>query len=392
MRATTAIALSVSLIVLAGCDTFDSDFRGLGGGFNTSEAALRATESRPDPDNRGILSYPGYQVAVARRGDTVTSVASRVGLPAGELATYNAVPEGATLNKGEVLALPRRVAEPSPATGAPVTGPIQPPEQVDVAVLADGAITRAEQSAPATRTSNAQTGQEPVRHKVVAGETAYIVARRYGVSLKALDEWNGLDDDYTLRTGQFLLIPPESTSPAPARRTSVSEPGEGSPTPTPPSASKPLPKDEPTTAQTQSSTAKAAPGTPDSPDLGTQATKASASSSRFVSPVDGKIIRVFSAKSNGIDIQANAGAPVRAADKGTVARILETASGVQVLLIGHEGGIFTVYSNVEGFKVKKGDRVKRGQVVASVPAKEPTFLHFEVRRGVDPIDPADYLP
>ena len=36
-------------------------------------------------------SYPGYQVAVARRGDTAASVAARIGLSASELANYNAI-------------------------------------------------------------------------------------------------------------------------------------------------------------------------------------------------------------------------------------------------------------------------------------------------------------
>ena len=63
---------AVSLLALAGCDDFDLDLRGSGSG--TSEAARNASADRPTPDSRGIISYPNYQVAVARRGDTLQSL------------------------------------------------------------------------------------------------------------------------------------------------------------------------------------------------------------------------------------------------------------------------------------------------------------------------------
>jgi len=65
LAATTAMAL------IAGCDrSLDFDLRGkLGSGADTSSAARDATSSRPSPDDRGIISYPNYQVAVAKRGD-----------------------------------------------------------------------------------------------------------------------------------------------------------------------------------------------------------------------------------------------------------------------------------------------------------------------------------
>ncbi len=390
MRLTATLVASASLFALAACDDFDSDFRGYGGGFNTTSAAQKATEPRPSPDDRGILSYPGYQVAVARRGDTVTSVAARIGLPESELAARNAVPPGAPLNAGAVLLLPRRVAEPSPATGAVATGPIRPAEQVDVAVLADTAISRAEGTiTPAQPTRTPQTGQEPIRHVVKAGETAYSVSRLYGVSVQALDEWNGLDDKLTLRTGQTLLIPPEApTRPAP---TTVTRPGTGSPTPTPPSAAAPLPKDEPA-AQTTTATAKPAPGTPASPDLGSQATSASASSARFVSPVNGSISRVFSSRNKSVNFSAAAGSPVKAADAGSVFVVTKTDDQVTYVGIRHDGGLTSVYANVDGVVVKKGDTVSKGQTIAKVSPGNPAFLNFIVLKGTQAIDPAPYLP
>ena len=74
-----------ALLALAACtEPVDFDLRP--SDITTAEAASRAVADRPEPDSRGVISYPTYQVAVARRGDTLGDVAARVGLPAGELA------------------------------------------------------------------------------------------------------------------------------------------------------------------------------------------------------------------------------------------------------------------------------------------------------------------
>ena len=112
-----------AVLALAACENgMDLDLRGGLGGFSTTEAARTATLDRPQPDDRGVISYPNYQVAVARRGDTVSSVANRIGVAAPDLASYNGLRVDDGLRQGEVLALPQRVAEPSPATGASGVG------------------------------------------------------------------------------------------------------------------------------------------------------------------------------------------------------------------------------------------------------------------------------
>ena len=50
-------------------------------------------------------------------------------------------------------------------------------------------------------------GVEPVRHRVERGETAFSIARLYDVPVRTLAEWNGLGSDFSVREGQFLLIP-----------------------------------------------------------------------------------------------------------------------------------------------------------------------------------------
>ena len=232
--------------------------------------------ARPPADARGVISYPNYQVAVARGGDTPAAVAQRVGLPAAELAQYNGLPEGVELRQGEVLALPRRVAEAGPAAagaGVPAAGAI------DITTLAGAAIDRA---TPAAAPAPARAaGPEPTRHRVVRGETAYSVARLYDVSVRALAEWNGLGPDLGVREGQILIIPTGAAAPAPA--VDAAPPGTGSVAPAPPSAAAPLPPAEPV----------APPVAVAAPDLSESPAETGGGGGRLAAPVPGAVVRAF---------------------------------------------------------------------------------------------------
>ncbi|WP_299499137.1 LysM peptidoglycan-binding domain-containing protein [uncultured Roseobacter sp.] len=390
-RARLSLMIATGLVVLSACgQPLDFDLRGGLGGFSTADAATQVvTAQRPSPDNRGVISYPNYQVAVAERGDTIETVANRLGVSAPELASFNGIEPGATLRSGEVIALPNRVAEPSPATGAIGTGPIQP-GGVDIGTLAGDAINRSPETQgvqtaalpPAQTAPQPQTGDEPTRHKVERGETAYTIARLYGVPVKSLAEWNGLGPDFAIREGQYLLIPVAKQA-APATTTAeaaVTQPGAGSPTPTPPSATKPLPEPEKTVT----------PEAPPPVDVGEQTQTASGAAMVF--PVSGSIIREYAkGKNEGINIKANAGDPVNAADAGTVAAITKSADGVPIIVIRHDPELLTVYANVTDVSVEKGTKVNRGQTIAKLREGNDAYVHFEVRKGFDSVDPMPYL-
>jgi murein DD-endopeptidase MepM/ murein hydrolase activator NlpD len=384
------VLVSTATLALAACgQRFDADLRNnWGNAFDTSDAARQAA-ARPRPDNRGVISYPNYQVVVAQRGETVTQIAGRLGQSADQLSRFNGIDKDVPLRAGEIIALPDRVAEPSPATGSVGTGPIRSVEDVDVTTLAAAAIDAAEtetsdtppaQTATERRAELPQTGQEPIRHKVAREETAYSISRLYQVSVRSLADWNGLGADRAIREGQFLLIP-VSNQPPPRTTEVTTNPGAGSPTPTPPSASQPLPPANTTAIQTL----------PTPPAIG-QTNQASASNARMVMPVQGPIIRAFKkGRSEGIDIGATAGAPVVAAASGTIAAITEDTDKVPILVIRHPNNILTVYANIDGIKFAKGAIVQRGQPIAVVRAGDPAFVHFEVREGFDAVDPSDYL-
>ncbi|MFC3527732.1 LysM peptidoglycan-binding domain-containing protein [Paracoccus mangrovi] len=363
-------------------NNFDPDLRRLGG-LNTADAAARSAP-RPTPDQRGVISYPGYQVAIARQGDTVATVAARLGMNAAELASYNAINANTVLNPGAVVALPRRVAAgAAPATAsvaAPVvssTGQVSDPfagqgiKQPNVAA-AGGAVT----------STTLPASSQPKQHVVAAGETAWSISRKYGVSANDLAQWNGLSSDMTLRVGQRLLIPVAGQK-RPENAVAVTTvPGTGSPTPRPPSSSEPLPaeKTKPVSAPVDK---------PSSPDLGKTRTAASGNG-KFRMPVNGSIIRTYQkGKNEGIDISAAPGSTVAAAGSGTVAAITRDVDQVPIIVIRHDGNLMTVYAGLDNVTVSKGQSVSAGTALGK--ARSQGVVHFEVRQGFESVNPEKYL-
>ena len=380
---------SAAVLALSACTDFDMDLRRSENGLSTSEAARQATAPRPRPDGRGIISYPDYQVAVARSGDTVRSVAQRIQMSESELARFNALTPETGLRAGEVLALPRRLDPAGPSMSA--DGDIQ------ISTLADSAIARAEGRAPpAVPTQPAEA--QPQRHRVQRGETAFQIARLYNVTPRALADWNGLDPEMRVRENQVLLIPVARDQAAPAAdpnrvaaatppTPSVPAPGAGSPTPAPPSASDPMPEPERPAAEAE---AAAVAARPPSPDLGSE--RSAPASTQFSMPVDGRIIRAYApGRNEGIGIAASPGTSVRAAASGRVAAITRDTNQVPVVVIQHDGGLLSVYAQLDDLAIARGDTVSRGQRIGTVRAGDPSFLHFEIRDGMNSVDPMRYL-
>ena len=355
---------------LAACDPSQLDLDLRNNEYNTSSAAQEITAKRPQPDSKGIITYPNYEVAIARFGDTMTTLAERIGFDPTALARFNGFRSGDPLRAGEVIALPTPVAGTDPSTSADSS-------EIDVAELAQSALNQADQGiTPATK-PRAKPLAEPIRHKVRRGETAFTISRLYNVSVRSLADWNALDSNFTIREGQYLLVPATinnvGASPDP-----VSEPGEGSATPLPPSAVEPMPETVEEPAETSARTV-------------TEPTQ-TASGGRLAYPVKGKIIREYiKGKTDGIDLSAPVGSTVVAAESGTVAAITADADKVPILVLKHADNLLTVYANIGDISVEKGQAVSRGQGIGKIRKGNPSYLHFEVRKGFESVDPMDYL-
>ncbi len=121
----------------------------------------------------------------------------------------------------------------------------------------------------------------------------------------------------------------------------------------------------------------------------------------FIWPTTGVITAHFNhdkgrLKNDGINIKAVKGTPVVAAESGTVAYAANELQGFgNLVIIKHEGGWMTTYGHNEKLLVKAGQRVAKGQQIASVGSSGNTpepRLHFEIRKDKKPVNPEEYLP
>ncbi len=131
------------------------------------------------------------------------------------------------------------------------------------------------------------------------------------------------------------------------------------------------------------------------PLTGAQA-DAAGSEPEFRWPARGRIIQGFKAGGNdGINISVPSGTSVRAAENGVVVYSGDGLKGYgNLVLIKHPNGFVTAYGNNGELDVKRGEQVKRGQVIAKsgdTGNVNSPQLHFELRKGSTPVDPTSYL-
>jgi lipoprotein NlpD len=208
------------------------------------------------------------------------------------------------------------------------------------------------------------------QYVVAPGDTLAAIARRMGVSLEELAAANGIPAPYAVRAGQVIKRP----DPAGAPKVRA--------TPRPAPAARPAPPPRPLPEAPVSR--RREPGAPS-----------------LAWPTAGAVVTRFGATvrglpANGIDLAAHAGMTVQAAAAGRVIYAgNEPERFGQLILIDHGGGWVTAYAYLGKVGVTEGQVVKARQVIARIgqsgEARRP-LLHFELRKGNVPRDPAPYLP
>lgn len=208
----------------------------------------------------------------------------------------------------------------------------------------------------------ASTPDGPV-HVVRPGENLYRLSQHYNVSVDAIRRANDIGDVRQIRIGQRLVIPGSNV--APAMKTLA-----------------------PSNSFRRASARPPSRGVRRETDLD------------FVWPVAGPLSSAFGrrrgGRHEGIDIPAKAGTPVRAAEAG---RVIHSGAGLgdygNVVIVKHAGRYSTVYAHNRRNRVRKGEFVEKGQVIAEVGrtgnASGP-HVHFELRRDRRAEDPLLYLP
>jgi len=354
------------------------DFDLRGNEYDTSDAVRKAMKTRPLPDSRGIISYATYEVAVARKGDTIKSIADRLGLKSQNIAAYNGMSSLEKLNDGQLISLPNRTDK----RKFQLKNSTSNRNEVNVTELASTAIETATSKKKVIKKSTSEQENEPIRHKVSRGETAFTISRLYNVSIRSLADWNGLDSNYTIREGQYLLIPlPRDKI---VTEVATVKPGKNSKTPSPPSSAEALPETIPKENLETTSGKSKSSNQPENIEP--------SNTGQFSYPVNGKIIRDYvKNKTDGIDISAPEGTPIVAAEKGIVAAITSDTQEVPIIVLKHEGNLLTVYAGIGDIGVKEKEKVLKSQLLGKIRPGNPSFLHFEVRRGFESIDPMEFL-
>ncbi|MEK7687526.1 MAG: peptidoglycan DD-metalloendopeptidase family protein [Pseudomonadota bacterium] len=219
-------------------------------------------------------------------------------------------------------------------------------------------------------------------------DTVEALSFKYGVPIQTIVSRNKLQPPHRLKPGQTLAMPG-------AKYVPDSVPGETTPAEasSPGSVKRESLAPPPGQGEAPRSAAPAGQPTPLSP-AASSVTVPATPPPRFTWPVHGKVVGSYGTttggqKNDGIDIQTEKDAPVKAADSGTVVYAGNEVRGMgNLVLVSHNGGWITAYANNESLLVKKGDAVKKGQTIAKADAK----VHFEVRRANKTLDPMTVLP
>jgi murein DD-endopeptidase MepM/ murein hydrolase activator NlpD len=117
---------------------------------------------------------------------------------------------------------------------------------------------------------------------------------------------------------------------------------------------------------------------------------------KFVWPAHGLVLFGLCGHKTSVDIAAPEGTDVLAAESGRIAYAGDELKPYgNLILILHDAGWVSAYAFAAEMKVRRGDQVERGQVIATVGRMAPTGqpgLHFELHRGGSPVDALTVLP
>lgn len=102
----------------------------------------------------------------------------------------------------------------------------------------------------------------------------------------------------------------------------------------------------------------------------------------------------YQRKHEGVDLSAPRGTPVRASGNGWVEAAFFSTSGGNLVVINHGYGFRSRYLHMSKFVVKKGQRVKRGDIIGHVGStglSRAPHLHYEVLKNGEPDNPVHYF-
>ncbi|MBR0839723.1 LysM peptidoglycan-binding domain-containing M23 family metallopeptidase [Bradyrhizobium liaoningense] len=350
--------------------------RGVGSYAPPAQPHLETTATVP-PRSVAAAQPAGGTKIIVGTSDTLDVLAKRYHVTPQAILAANGYKGPRTLSPGQQLIIPH------PATAAaPAMAPVA--------------------AAPAAKPV-AAVAAPPSTHFVNRGDTLASIARKNHISAAELARANGLDPSAKLKLGTKLAVPGAKTAAvaapvaaAPVAAAPVAgtlQPVAAAPAPaTKMAAAAPV-----QSARLAQATANVEEKSAETPAKAAEATGALPT---FRWPVRGKVVTSYGAKTNGksndgINLAVPEGTPVKAAEDGVVAYSGNELKGYgNLVLVRHSNGYVTAYAHASELLVKRGDTIKRGQVIAksgqSGEVASPQ-LHFEIRKGSSPVDPLQFL-
>ena len=322
---------------------------------------------RPAPaKSSGGWTWDGGAPVTVGYGETVEQIARKYGVPASAILQTNGISDASMVKPGQRLVIPRYVSSSAPVPQAPAV------------------------QAPAAQ-ARAQAQPSETVHVVGAGESLIGIARQHGVTLIALAKANNIEPNARVSTGDRLIVPgSHAAAPRQAQYT----------TPAPQvSQVRTIPIDNVASVPAQNARV-ATTQAPEKTENVVAAAEPAGGVPSFRWPVKGRVIAGFGPKSggaqnDGINLAVPEGTPIKAADDGVVAYAGNELKGYgNLVLIRHSNGFVSAYAHASELMVKRGDTIKRGQVIAHAGQTGNVTspqLHFEIRKGSTPVDPTQYL-
>jgi murein DD-endopeptidase MepM/ murein hydrolase activator NlpD len=305
--------------------------------------------------------------------DTLDLVAKRYNVSAAAILQANGYKGPRMLSPGQQLIIPKQTAV---AAAAPAL-------------------------APAASKPVAAAAAPPSVHIVNRGDTLMSIARRNNVPVAELAKANNLDQSAKLSLGMKLTVPgSRSAAAAPVAQPIVAAPAQPVAPVAAPATKMASAGGPPQSARLASATTNVVEEKPVVEAASVKSSEATGALPTFRWPVRGKVITSYGAKTNGksndgINLAVPEGTPVKAAEDGVVAYSGNELKGYgNLVLVRHSNGYVTAYAHASELMVKRGDTIKRGQIIAksgqSGEVGSPQ-LHFEIRKGSSPVDPLQFL-
>ena len=317
-------------------------------------------------------SSHGGTTIIVGTSDTLDILAKRYNVSSAAILQANGYKGPRTLSPGQQLVIPPRqavAAAPAPAVARPASKPV-------AAAAASSSV-----------------------HIVNRGDTLMSIARRNQVPVSELARANHLDQSATLSLGMKLTVPASksaSAAPAPV----AAAPAQPAAVVAAPATRMAAAGGPPQSARLASATTNVVEEKPVAEAAPAKPSEATGALPTFRWPVRGKVITSYGAKTNGksndgINLAVPEGTPVKAAEDGVVAYSGNELKGYgNLVLVRHSNGYVTAYAHASELLVKRGDTIKRGQIIAksgqSGEVGSPQ-LHFEIRKGSSPVDPLQFL-